>query len=73
MKLSGRLPDRLTAACVILHSFNENGLKSENCQYISLKNNINNLSQLINLPWKLQLELVNRKMGKYKCYHSKIL
>ena len=28
-----------------------------------MDNNINNLSKPINLPWKLQLELVNRNMN----------
>ena len=28
-----------------------------------MDNNINNLNQPINLPWKLQLELVNRNMN----------
>ena len=57
MKLSLCLPDQLIAACVLLPSFTENGLKLENCQYISSDNYINNLNQPIILPWKLQLEL----------------
>ena len=60
MKLYVCLPDQLIAACVLSPSFNENGLKLENCQYILSDNNINNLNQPINLPWKLQLELVYR-------------
>ena len=47
----------------LLPSFTENGFKSENCQYISLNNNINNLNQPINLRWKLQFELINRNMN----------
>ena len=63
MKLSVCRPDQLIAACVLLPPFSQNGLKLENCQYIFLDNNINNLNQPISLPWKLQLELVNRNMN----------
>ena len=63
MKLSVCLPDQLTAACVLLPPFGQNGLKLENFQNISLDNNINNFNQPIGLPWKLQLELVNRNMN----------
>ena len=44
-------------------TISENGLKLENCKYISADNNINNLNQPIKLPWKLQFELVRRNMN----------
>ena len=63
MKLSIRLPEQIVTTCILLPSFSKNGLKLENCQYISADNNVINLNQPINLPWKLQFELVNRSMN----------
>ena len=63
MKLSVHLPDQIVAVCILLPLFSKNGLKLENCQYISSDNNINNLNQPINLPWKLRLELANGNMN----------
>ena len=62
-KLSIRLPEQIVTCCTLLLTFSKNGLKLENCQYISTDNNIINFNQLINLPWKLQLDLVNRSMN----------
>ena len=36
MKLSIRLPEQIVIAYTLLPSFNKNGLKLENCQYISI-------------------------------------
>lgn len=47
----------------LLPTFSKNGLKLENYQYISMDNNIINFKQLITLPWKLQLDLVNSSMN----------
>ena len=47
MKLSIRLPNQIIATCVFLPSFSKNGFKFENCQYISVDNNIDNLNQPI--------------------------
>ena len=63
MKLSIRLPQQIVTCCTLLLTFSENGLKLENCQYISTDNNIINFNQPIILPWKLQLDLVNRSMN----------
>ena len=63
MKLSIHLPEQIVTVCTLLPSFSKNGLKLENCQYIVTDNNINNLNQLINLPWKLQFKLVKRNMS----------
>ena len=63
MKLSIRLSNQIVSAILILPTLSKNGLKLENCQYISEDNNINNLNQLIKFPWKLQFELVNRNMN----------
>ena len=60
MKFSIRLPEQITC-CTLLLTW-ENGLKLGSCQYISTDNNIINSNQPINLPWKLQLDLVNRSM-----------
>ena len=63
MKLSVHLPEQIVTACTLLPSFCENGIKLENCQYISAGNNVINLNQPINLPWKPHFELVNRNMN----------
>ena len=63
MKLSIHLPEQIVTVCTLLPSFSKNGLKLENCQYIFTDNNINNLNQVINLPWKLQFKLVKRNMS----------
>ena len=47
----------------LLPTFSKNRLKLENYQYISMDNNIINFKQLITLPWKLQLDLVNSSMN----------
>ena len=60
MKLSIRLQEQIVTTCILLPSFSKNGLKLENCQYISADNNLINLNQPINLPWKLQFKLVSR-------------
>ena len=48
MKLSIRLPEQIITSWVLKPSFSENGLKLENCQYISADNNIFNFNQPIN-------------------------
>ena len=63
MKLLIFLPEQIIIACTLLPSCSENGLKLENCKNISADNNTINFNQPINLPWKLQLELVNRSMN----------
>ena len=63
MKLSIRRPEQIVTCCTLLPAFSKNGLKLENCQYISTDNNIINFNQPINLPWKLQLDLVHRSMN----------
>ena len=63
MKLSICLPEQIVKACTLLPAFSKNKLKLENCQYISADNNIINLNQPINIPWKPQLELVNGNMN----------
>ena len=60
MKLSIRPPEQIVTACILLPSLCGNGLKLKNCQYVSADNNIINLNQPINVPWKLQFDLVNR-------------
>ena len=40
MKLSIRLQNEIIATCVLLPSFSKNGLKLENCQYISVDNKL---------------------------------
>ena len=73
MKLSIRLQEQVTA-CILSPSFSKNGLKLENRQYISADNNVINLNQPINLPWKLQFELVNRSKNTIfsKCKRQEI-
>ena len=63
MKLSVRPPNQIIFRCALLPTFCENRLKLENCFYISADNNTNKLDQPINLPWKLQFELVNRSIN----------
>ena len=63
MKLSICLPEQIIKCCTLLPTFHKNGLKLENCQYISTDNNIINFNQPINLPWKLKMYLVNRSMN----------
>ena len=61
MKLSIHPPNQIIFGCTLLSVFCKNGLKLENCFHISADNNTMNLNQPINLPSKLQLELVNRR------------
>ena len=61
MKLSIRPPNQIIFGYTLLSIFCKNGLKLENCFHISAENNTMNLNQPINLPWKLQVELVNRR------------
>ena len=63
MKLSIRLPDQIISACILSPTLSKNGLKLEKYQYISADNNLNNLNQPINWPWKLQFHLVNINMN----------
>ena len=63
MKLSILLPVRLVLACTLLPTFCENGLKLENCHHISADNDTININQPINLPWRLQFELVNGSLN----------
>ena len=56
--------NQIIFACSLLPIFSEDKLKLESCFYISADNNTNNLNHPINLPWKLQLELVNRSINK---------
>ena len=60
------LPNLIMFGCTLLPTFCGNGLKLENCFYISAENNKINLNQPINLPWKLQFELVNRSIKRQK-------
>ena len=60
MKLSFRLPKQIIAACVLLRRLCKNGLSMESLQYISADNNISNVSQHVNFPWKIHFELVKR-------------
>ena len=66
MKLSIHPPNLIIFGCTLLPTFCGNGLKLENCFYISPDNNKTNLNQPINLPWKLQFELVNRSIKRQK-------
>ena len=61
MKLSIRPPNQIIFGYTLLSIFCKNGLKLENCFHISAENNTMNLNQPINIPWKLQVELVNRR------------
>ena len=63
MKVSVRPPNLIIFGCTLLPTFCENGLKLENCFYMSVADNTNNLNQPINLPWKIQFELVNRSLS----------
>ena len=65
MKLSTHLRENIITTCLLLPSFSENGLKLENSQYISMENNIINLNQSLNLPWKLQLDTANSSMNSF--------
>ena len=56
-------PNQIIFGCTLLPTFCENGLKLENSFYILTDNNTNNLNQPINLPWRLQFELVNRSIN----------
>ena len=44
--IATRIKLQIIATCVLLPSFSKNGLKLENCQYISVHNNINILINL---------------------------
>ena len=70
MKLSIRPPNQIFFGCTLLPIFCENGLKLENCFHISANNNTMNLNQPINLPWKLQLELVNRSLNTTLSFYT---
>ena len=50
MKLSISPANQIIFGCTLLPTFCENGLKLENCFYISADNDKNNLNQPINLP-----------------------
>ena len=63
MKLSISPANQIIFGCTLLPTFCENGLKLENCFYISADNDKNNLNQPINLPQKLQFELVNKSIN----------
>ena len=63
MKLSVHLPEKITAAWVLLPTLSKNGLSMEDFRYISADNNIHNANQPINLPWKIHSELVNRRVN----------
>ena len=63
MKLSICLPEQTVTTWILLPTFRKNGLKLENCQYISKDNSIINCNQPLNLSWKLQLDLLNRSMN----------
>ena len=60
VKWSVCLPEQIIAACVLLPTLCKNVLCMESFQYISTYTNICNANQLINLPWKVHFELVNR-------------
>ena len=66
IKQSIHPPNLIMFGCTLLPTFCGNGLKLENCFYISAENNKINLNQPINLPWKLQFELVNRSIKRQK-------
>ena len=61
MKRSTHLRENIITTCLLFLS--ENGLKLDNSQYISTENNIVNLNQSLNLPWKLQLDTVYRSLN----------
>ena len=61
VKISICPPNQIIFGCTLLPIFCKNGLKLENCFHISADNNTMNLNQPINLPSKLQVELVNRR------------
>ena len=63
IKLPIHPPNQIFFGYTLLSIFCENGLKLENCFDISAGNNTMNLIQPINLPWKLQLELVIRSLS----------
>ena len=63
MKVSIRPPNQNIFGCTLLPTSCENGLKLKYCFYIAADDNTNNLNQPINLPWKLQFELVNRSLN----------
>ena len=63
MKLSICLPEQTVTTWILLPTFRKNGLKLENCQYISKDSSIINCNQPLNLSWKLQLDLLNRSMN----------
>ena len=56
-------PNQIIFGCTLLPTFYENGLKLENCFYISADKNTKNLNQPIILPWKFQFKLVNRSIN----------
>ena len=63
MKSSISPPNQIIFSCTLLPIFCENGLKLENYFHTSADNNTMNLNQPINVPWNLQLELVNRSLN----------
>ena len=63
MKLSVHTHEQIIAACILLPTLTKNGLCMESYQYMSSNNNKNsicNTHQLVNSPWKIHFELINR-------------
>ena len=59
MKISVSASGELVATCTLLPTFQQTELKLENNKNISVKDSMINIHQPINLPWKIQLQLVN--------------
>ena len=62
MKTSVYIPDEIVATCTLLPTFQQSVLKLENNNYISVIDNMINIHEPLNLPWKIQLELLNRNI-----------
>ena len=60
MKVDVKLPNNIIGTCTLILSLEKKDLSIQNNQYISTENNIVNINQPIDLPWQINLELLNK-------------
>ena len=60
MKFGVKLPNNIIGTCSLITFLEREGPSIQNSSYISTKNNIANINQPIELPWWINLGLLNR-------------
>ena len=61
MKFGIKLPNSIIETCVLITFLEREGPSIQNSSYISTENNIANINQPIELPWLINLGLLNRR------------